>query len=66
MGGGHSGRNRLTMRGVRGETVSRRRGESQTDEYRDWKRGEGGCDAEGAHAICLDVEEKTVDGFNYG
>lgn len=31
---------------------------------RDGKRGWGG--GGGSLAICLDVEEKTVDGFNYG
>lgn len=40
---------------------------------RDGKRGGGEreaegcvCDEDGSLAICLDVEEKTVDGFNYG
>lgn len=41
---------------------------------RDCKEGRGKrvgrgilwCDGKGSLAICLDVEEKTADGFNYG
>lgn len=54
------------MRRARGDTASRRDGESQPGEQ-GWKGRRGrNAEGEGSLAICLDVEGKTVDGFNYG
>lgn len=65
------GGNRLTMRGARGEI-----GIGSEEVVRVGRMvGEGGREGgeqerrvvkEGSLAICLDVEEKTVDRFNYG
>lgn len=54
-GGTQSGGNGITMKGARGVV-------RVSHMSRD---GNGGANGEESFAICLDVEEKTVDGFNY-
>lgn len=51
-----------------GDVVRVSRVSRDCKEGRGRKKKGGGlvCDGKGSLAICLDVEEKTVDGFNYG